>query len=176
MVPYSKKLCEHKFSQITNRHTRKKILAILSNYYKMESLLECNVQTGIPYTTSQADVICAMINNLEATIGQCDSDHFQHFKTEMKCFEKRGIETDGLFRKYKTSLLHCAVAAGSKEMVEELVKLGAGESNCRNNTYSLYGLFSLQNYRICIGSCSLLTPCMQCLPFSACSIEIFCCI
>ena len=101
----------------------------------MQSLLEYNVQTGIPYTTSQADVICAMIDDLEATIGQCDSDHFQHFKAKMKSFEKQGIETDGLFQKYKTSLLHCAVAAGSKEMVEELVKLGAGESNCKNSTY-----------------------------------------
>ena len=95
--------------------------------------MEYNVQSGLPYTTSQADVICAMIDDLEATIGQCDSDHFQHFKAKMKCFEKRGIETDGLFQKYKTSLLHCAVAAGSKEMVEELVKLGAGESNHSNN-------------------------------------------
>ena len=87
-----------------------------------------------------------MIDDLEATICQCSSDHFQHFKDKMKSFEKQGIETAGLFQTYKTSLLHCAVAAGSKEMVEELVKLGAGESNYKNSTCSLYGLFSMQDY------------------------------
>ena len=87
-----------------------------------------------------------MIDDLEATICQCSSDHFQHFKDKMKSFEKQGIETAGLFQRYKTSLLHCAVAAGSKEMVEELVKLGAGEGNCKTNTYSLCGLLVQQDY------------------------------
>ena len=88
--------------------------------------------------TSQGCVIHALIDDLETTIRRCDiiddheaiirqiNDHFQNFKGR---FEKLGIETTELFREHKTSLLHSAVAAGSKEMVEELVKLGAGECN-----------------------------------------------
>ena len=99
--------------------------------------------------TSQVDVICAMIDDLEATICQCSSDHFQRFKDKMKSFEKQGIETAGLFQTYKTSLLHCAVAAGSKEMVEELVKLGAGEDNYKTSLCGLLVSRTMLNLAVC---------------------------
>ena len=116
--------------------------------------MQCNVlvkQYDILNVTSQACAIRALIDDLQTTIRKCDiiddreaiirqiNDHFQDFKSH---FKKLGIETTGLFREHNvmTSLLHSAVAAGSKEMVEELVEFGAGQCNfySKINTYSLW--------------------------------------
>ena len=81
------------------------------------------------HATSQEGVNRAMIDDLEETIRLSSSDPFNDFKAKMECFEKQEFEITGLFKVHNTPLLHCAVAAGSEKVVEELVKLGASECN-----------------------------------------------
>ena len=92
----------------------------------------------IKHARSQEGVNQAMIDDLEETIRLSSSDPFDDFKAKIECFEEQKFEITDLFKDHNTPLLHCAVAAGSKEVVEELVKLGASECNLVNLVLNVY--------------------------------------